>query len=251
VFDPEVTKSRNAAMAFGRLCIVPGEPTFLREAILTSFHRDPAEDGAIPPLSEVVPEWLTRTFYRGSIDSEYGKRLRWSAEKAAGQLLASKHFSRNQILHNGVEVLQDRSAKTTDILHEYFIPMGRVENFLDRLRALIPRHRADLLNVTVRSVRRDGETVLRYADRDMFSFVLLFSQPRTPEADTQMESLTRELIDAALALEGTYYLPYRLHATPAQFRKAYPEAVRFFERKHHYDPDGLFQNRFSERYGSL
>ena len=251
VFDQEVTKSRDATMAFGRLCIVPGEPTFLREAILTSFHRDPAEDGAIPPLSGVVPEWLTRTFYRGSIDSDYGKSLRWSAEKAAGQLLASKHFSRNQILHNGVEILQDRSAETTDILHEYFIPTGRVENFLDRLRVLIPRHRADLLNVTVRSVRRDGETVLRYADRDMFSFVMLFSQPRTPEADARMEVLTRELIDAALALEGAYYLPYRLHATPAQFRKAYPEAVHFFERKRHYDPDGLFQNRFSERYGSL
>jgi FAD/FMN-containing dehydrogenase len=251
VFDQEVTKSRDAAMAFGRLCIVPGEATFLREAILTSFHRDPAEDGAIPVLSGVVPEWLTRTFYRGSIDSDYGKSLRWTAEKAAGQLLASKHFSRNQILHNSVEILQDRSAETTDILHEYFVPTGRFENFLDRIRVLISRHRADLLNVTVRSVRRDGETVLRYADRDMFSFVMLFSQPRTAEADARMEALTRELIDAALAMEGSYYLPYRLHATPAQFRKAYPEAVRFFERKRHYDPDGLFQNRFSERYGSL
>ena len=74
---------------------------------------------------------------------------------------------------------------------------------------------------------------------------------RTTEADTQMEAPTRELIDAALALEGTYYLPYRLHATPAQFLKAYPGAARFFERKRHHDPDGLFQNRFSERYGSL
>jgi FAD/FMN-containing dehydrogenase len=250
VFDQEVAKSRDAAMAFGRLCVVPGESTFLREAILTSFHRDAAEDGTIPPLSGVVPEWLTRTFYRGSIDSDYGKSLRWSAEKAAGQLLASKHFSRNQILHNGVEILQDRSAEMTDILHEYFIPTGRVENFLDRLRGLIPRHGADLLNVTVRSVRRDRETVLRYADRDMFSFVMLFSQPRTRQADDQMEALTRELIDAALGLKGTYYLPYRLHATPAQFRKAYPQAPRFFERKRHYDPDGLFQNRFFERYGS-
>jgi FAD/FMN-containing dehydrogenase len=250
VFDQEVTKSGDAAMAFGRLCIVPGEATFLREAIVTSFHRDPAADGAIPRLSEVVPDWLTRTVYRGSIDSDYGKHLRWSAEKAAGELLAVRHFSRNQILHQGVEILQDRSAETTDILHEYFVPTGRVESFLDRLRALIPRHRADLLNVTVRSVRRDRETVLRYAERDMFSFVMLFSQLRTPEADAGMEALTRELIDAALALEGTYYLPYRLHATPAQFRQAYPGAARFFERKHHYDPDDVFQNRFFERYGS-
>jgi FAD/FMN-containing dehydrogenase len=251
VFDKQVAKSPDAVMAFGRLCIVPGEPTFLREAILTSFHRDPAPDGAIPSLAAVGLEGITRTIFRGSVDNDYGKRLRWSAEKSVGEFLGSKHFSRNQLLHTGVEMLQDQSAETTDILHEYFIPSGRVEGFLGQLRLLIPRHGADLLNVTVRTVRRDGETVLRYADRDMFSLVLLFSQPRTPEADARMEALTRELIDAALALEGNYYLPYRLHATPAQFLKAYPGAVRFFERKRHYDPDGVFQNRFFERYGSL
>ncbi len=46
-----------------------------------------------------------------------------------------------------------------------------------------------------------------------------------------MEALTRELIDAALACGGRYYLPYRLHATPEQFRAAYPQAERFFKLK--------------------
>ena len=53
---------------------------------------------------------------------------------------------------------------------------------------------------------------------------MLFHHPRTPEGDAAMQSLTRELIDAALRCGGRYYLPYRLHATDEQFHAAYPQA---------------------------
>ena len=66
-----------------------------------------------------------------------------------------------------------------------------------------------------------------------------------------MQAMTRELVDAALSVGGCYYLPYRLHATPEQFHRAYPEARRFFERKRVHDPEELFQNRFYQTYGRL
>ena len=53
------------------------------------------------------------------------------------------------------------------------------------------------------------------------AFVMLFHQRRTLAAEKAMETLTGELIEAALKLGGTYYLPYRLHATPEQFHRAY------------------------------
>ena len=64
-----------------------------------------------------------------------------------------------------------------------------------------------------------------------------------------MRAITRDLIDAALSRGGRYYLPYRLHATPEQFRTAYPQAAEFFRLKRHYDPDELLQNQFYRRYG--
>src|SRR5262249_2195603 len=156
------------------------------------------------------------------------KRLRWQAEKELGPRLAKEFYSRNQLLNEGVEVYQETSATRTDILHEYFIPPGRWEAFLERLRAIIPRHQGDLLNVTVRNVHPDNDSFLRYADQEVFALVLLFSQPRTPEADARMEAMTRELIDAAVVLGGRYYLPYRLHATREQLFQAYPQAREFF-----------------------
>jgi hypothetical protein len=98
-------------------------------------------------------------------------------------------------------------------------------------------------------VHEDTDTFLRYADRELFALVMLFNQARTPNADSRMEAMTRELIDAALEADGRYYLPYRLHATNDQFAKAYPQAAEFFERKRHYDPEEIFQNQFYLKYG--
>ncbi|WP_020475446.1 FAD-binding protein [Zavarzinella formosa] len=248
-FARRVESSPDAEMAFGRLCVVPGEKTFLREAILTSFHRDPAPDGTLPPLKRIADAGLPRAIFRSSIGSDYGKSLRWDVEKNVVTAIFGSYFSRNQLLHNGVDRLQERSADRVEILHESFVPKGQVPAFLDQLRAIIPRHDIDLLNITVRTVRRDDDTILRYADGDMFAFVFLFNQPLTPEADTKLEAATREIIDATLALGGRYYLPYRLHATPDQFRRAYPASAQFFEGKKRHDPTGLFQNGFFRRYG--
>jgi len=44
-------------------------------------------------------------------------------------------------------------------------------------------------------------------------------------------------------------LPYRLHATPEQFARAYPQSKQFFELKRKYDPEELFQNQFYVKYG--
>jgi hypothetical protein len=68
------------------------------------------------------------------------------------------------------------------------------------------------------------------------------------EADDAMRALARELVDAALARGGTYYLPYRLHATREQLRRAYPMADAFFAHKRAWDPELVFRNRFYDTY---
>ncbi|HVV02145.1 MAG TPA: FAD-binding oxidoreductase, partial [Verrucomicrobiae bacterium] len=88
-----------------------------------------------------------------------------------------------------------------------------------------------------------------YADREMFSLVMLFDQKFEPGAEEMMAGTARLIIAAALRHHGRFYLPYRLHATLEQFREAYPQASAFFELKRKYDPGEVFQNAFYERYG--
>ena len=62
--------------------------------------------------------------------------------------------------------------------------------------------------------------------------------------------MRRELPDAVLETGGPYYLPYRLHPTTGQFRRAHPQADEFFNLKKRYGPQELFQSEFYQKYGS-
>lgn len=246
-FDERVSRHNDVGMAYGRLFVAPGEP-FLCEAMLTVFESVPAGPEGIPALASPGFGKLRREVFRAQIGSESGKEVRWKAETMLGDRLGSDSFSRNQLLNEDAEVFREQNADRTDILHEYFVPYDQFASFLERAREIITRHNGDLLNVTVRNVKADGDTFLRYADRDMFGFVMLFSQERSPAGDDRMRPMTQELVDAAIACGGRFYLPYRLHATKEQFEHAYPQANRWAEFKRQYDPNELFQNQLYEHY---
>ena len=247
-FEARVNGRDDVAMCYARLGIAP--QSFLQDAIINVLYVDPAADGALPPLMEARSTELRRRMFRGSVGSDYGKKLRWSAEAKLQPQLNERYFSRNQLLNEGVEVFQNRSAGSTDILHEYFVPREGTVRFVSDMARIVRAHGQDLLNVTVRYVATDEDTLLRYADRELLAFVMLFHQAATAEGDARMEAMTRELIDASLAAGGRYYLPYRLHASREQFGRAYPQGEEFFRLKRKYDPEELFQNQFYLKYGA-
>jgi FAD/FMN-containing dehydrogenase len=182
------------------------------------------------------------------VNSDYGKNLRWSIEKLSAKLLNNKIFSRNQLQNDPVDVYRNADTAYTDILHEYFIPSDSVARFIERLQKILPGYQTDLLNITVRNVKKDKDSYLTYARTEVFGFVMLFSQARTSEAEAEMQRLTRHLVNISTLLGGTYYLPYRLHANKQQMQMAYPLAKNFFALKAKYDPHGIFRNLFYETY---
>jgi FAD/FMN-containing dehydrogenase len=215
-------------MIYGRLCVVPGERTFLRESILVDYRLANFHDGTIPPLKPLENEEARRKIYRDQIGNQAAKELRWKLERSAGELATGQYYSRNQLLNENTVVFQEQDPNRTDILQEYFIPPEQFNRFLELARAIIPKHNGELLNVTVRTVRQDKDSFLHYAEQNVLALVMAFSENRTTEADQRMEPMTQALIDAAIECNGRYYLPYRLHATPAEFQRAYPMAARFF-----------------------
>jgi FAD/FMN-containing dehydrogenase len=243
-FQSKLQNRAGLEMFYARLNIVPAH--LFDDVIIYGFIKDP---GPLPALTAPTMTAIKRAIFRGSALSDYGKELRFSAETEQQAWLNGKTFSRNQLLFVDADWFANHTADTTDILQEYFVPRARATEFLNAMRGVLRRHRPNLLNVTVRLVNADPDTYLRYADKPIIAFVMLFVQEKTPKAEDNMRQLTRDLIDAALEQGGRYYLPYRLHATPEQFHKAYPNARTFFELKRKYDPDELFQNNFYAQYG--
>jgi hypothetical protein len=104
--------------------------------------------------------------------------------------------------------------------------------------------RINLLNVTIREVKKDHISSLPYAKKDVYGVVCLFSQGQTQQDEEEMKNFTQLVIDDALKLGGTFYLPYRLHYTAKQLLCAYHEIKQWIELKNKYDPHSLFQSHF-------
>lgn len=148
-----------------------------------------------------------------------------------------------------VAELEPASRKhTTYVLQEYFIPVDRFDEFVPKLADVLQRYKVNALNVSVRHARPDPGTLLAWARGETFAFVLYYKQRTRDNAINRVSVWTRELIDAAISVGGSYYLPYQPHATPEQFHAAYPRAKELFALKGKLDPNFRLRNVLWDKY---
>ncbi len=141
----------------------------------------------------------------------------------------------------------DRTHRTY-VLQEYFVPAAQMARFAKALGTVLRRHRVNAVNVSVRHARADEATLMSWTRGETFAFVLYYKQRTRPSALDKVAVWTRELIDAALDSGGTYYLPYQVHATAAQFHCAYPRAHELFALKRRLDPHDRLRGALWDRY---
>jgi FAD/FMN-containing dehydrogenase len=139
-------------------------------------------------------------------------------------------------------------AVSTYALQEYFIPERGFLEFARGMAALLRRREVEALNVSIRHSPADRVSVLPWATEEVFSFVLYYKQRTWAHARSRVGDWTRELIELALSCGGRYYLPYQLHASGAQFARAYPEADALRRIKREMDPAGKFSNELWRKY---
>jgi FAD/FMN-containing dehydrogenase len=257
-YRQNISGNDQIGLAYARLSISP--TSYLRETAV-HIYRKADFTGPIPLLQAPTHDRLDRFIINFSKTGGFGRWLRWALEKHYGPKLHDC-LSRNQAINQKEPCLVSRNGemydsmlylrnrlKDTDILQEYFIPPDKMPQFVDGLRQIVQTNGANLLNVTLRIVHKDEVTALPYAKQDMFAFVLYFNQELNEEQSLIVEKTTRELIDLAIGLQGTYYLPYQLYYSQEQLDRAYPEITAFFAAKKRYDPDELFTSKFYEKYG--
>ena len=138
--------------------------------------------------------------------------------------------------------------RVTYVLQEYFVPVDHFAAFARSMARIVSEHDANVLNVSIRHTRADPLSLLAWARNEVYSFVIYYAQETTEEARAAVGAWTRELVNAALTEGGSYYLPYQIHATRAQFLAAYPDAEPFFSLKRRIDPDYKFRNRLWQAY---
>lgn len=178
--------------------------------------------------------------------SDFAKRALWNME--VWEESAAHVSTRNNAMRPPILCLEYDSPIDTDILQEYFIPVNQFAHFTEKARAIAEKNAINLMNVTVRYLKKDGEAFLSYAREDCFSFVFYMNHGLSPQAIEKAKNWTQELVAAALECGGAYYLPYQRYPSLDQLKAAYPEIERFFEKKREYDPNRIFQNEFYRDY---
>ncbi len=153
----------------------------------------------------------------------------------------------------GYDVMELEPAsreKETWVLLEYFVPVARFEEFSHRMAEIFRRHRVKVLNVSIRHAMPDPGSYLAWAREEVFAFVVYYKQGTSAAERNRVAVWTRELINAAIAAGGSYYLPYQPHATVEQFHRAYPDAEKLFALKDKLDPEFRLRNVLWDRYYS-
>lgn len=139
-------------------------------------------------------------------------------------------------------------VSSTYVLQEYFVPVDHFDEFVPRMAEIFTRSYANIINVSIRHATKDAGSMLAWARGEVFAFVIYYKQGTSDEEKAEVGIWTRALIDAVLSINGTYYLPYQLHATEAQLHQAYPRIGEYFALKSRVDPHNRFRNKLLDRY---
>jgi FAD/FMN-containing dehydrogenase len=195
--------------------------------------------------------------------ADYGREqnLIWAASELPGGDRVRERFLTDRLLGEPRVVMRNLEASldtasleprtrrmSTYLLQEYFVPVAHFATFARKMASVLRAHDVQALNVSIRHAPADTTSLLRWAPQDVFCFVLYHKQRIWDRSEHTAGRWTRALIDTALSLGGRHYLPYRLHATPEQFLRAYPEVEAFAAIKRRLDPGNRFRNLLWDHY---
>ena len=236
----------NKEVVFHNADLYPPKYSNARAVSWINTDEKPTVKTRLMPLSEAYP--IERYFINAFSKSNFGK---WRRENIIDPLLylSKKIHWRNYEAGYDVAELEPESRKnSTYVLQEYFIPVEKFDDFTILMSEIFQRHKVNVLNVSVRHSKKDLGSMLAWAKEEVFAFVVWYKQSTTEVEKTRVGVWTRELIDASISLNGSYYLPYQAHATNEQFHKAYPNAKRLFKLKTKLDPNFKFRNVIWDTY---
>ncbi len=236
----------NATIIFHNADLYP--PTYKNARAVSWVKTDekPTVKTRLMPLASAYP--LERYFIGAFSRSNFGK---WRRENIIDPILyLSKkvHWRNYEAGYDVAELEPESRKKSTYVLQEYFIPVNKFDEFTNLMAEIFQRHKVNVINVSIRHAEKDTGSLLAWAKEEVFAYVVWYKQCTNDVEKNKVAVWTRELINASISLNGSYYLPYQVHATAEQFHKAYPNAKKLMEIKEKLDPTFKFRNVIWDTY---
>ncbi len=150
------------------------------------------------------------------------------------------------------------APRETLVIGEHYVPRDQIAAYMERAREVLLRTGCEVIYGTIRSIVREQTSFLPWARDDYACVVFNLRTPHTDAGRERTAQAFRGLIQAALELDGSFFLTYHRHATREQLLHAYPRLPAFLARKLEHDPGEVFQSdwyrhirgMFPDRIGS-
>jgi FAD/FMN-containing dehydrogenase len=195
--------------------------------------------------------WLDRQLIWLISEAPFGKWLRQQVFDPIIYLWSPVVWRNHEASYDVAELEPASRVSSTYVLQEYFVPVENFDAFHPKMAEIFKRHYVNVLNVSIRHAHQDPGAVMAWAKSECFAFVVYYKQGTSNADKAAVAVWTRELIDAALSVGGSYYLPYQVQATPEQFHRAYPRFAEFLALKERVDPTHKFRNKLWDAYDPL
>jgi FAD/FMN-containing dehydrogenase len=134
---------------------------------------------------------------------------------------------------------------------QLLLPPESLAAFESDARRICGDWRVDIVRIDVRRTLAESESFLRWAQREYAQVNLRLAAWPTLGRGVRGTQLEQELIDAAIALGGSFALTPDAPATRAQVERCYPQLGEFLAEKRRIDPSERVSNAWYRHYRSL
>src|SRR6516164_342904 len=162
-----------------------------------------------------------QSFFWDYLGTVTGEKRCFGISKKYFERTNGSYETRNNVMRSDSAFMEYENPNYTEILQEYFIPINHFSAYIDDLRKVLEQEELNLLNITVRYVKKNDSAVLSYTKEDMFALVLLINQGRSKEDIQKTKKVIQKMVNVTLQHNGSYYLPYYPYTDKQQLQDAY------------------------------
>jgi FAD/FMN-containing dehydrogenase len=257
----DLSDAMNAAWRrYGQGCIYgdfqfvidPADPAFLQRGVFASYLPvdDEGEEGEDDTAADLQPDaWLhllrlahvdkatAFRLYAQHYVGTHGRRY-WSDTMQLSTYLP--HYAEFLAAQAKSEGPAAEVEPETLVIGEHYVPHDRLDRYMAAASAVLRDQGVEVIYGTIRSILRDTTTFLPWAKQDFACIVFNLRTRHDASGRGRTASAFRGLIDAALDLDGSFFLTYHRYATREQLLRAYPNLPDFLAAKRRFDPQDRF-----------
>ncbi len=230
--------------------IDPRDPSFLQRGVFACCREvdDPDAPTVDDTSADLQPDAWLRLLRLAHDDKAAAFRLyaphcvgtHGNRDRADTMQLSTYLPGHAEVLAAHGRTGSEPSVPETRVIGDHDVPRERIAVCMDAAGDVLRSHGVEVIHGTIRSILRDTTSFLPWAKDDYACVVFNLRTPHDEAGRRHTAEAFRGLIDAALDLDGSFFLTCHRLATRERMLRAHPRLPESRATKRRHGPEGRF-----------